>query len=313
MSDDSAEHFSTSPDSQPVQPSPETTESTGAGSPPREPKPRVFGRFAFWIVVFPFIIYLAGMTLGGYLESTRVKFLKGELESAYHDEKLPPGEEKDIAELEKQVDPDATFLLGLLPLGKSSYPYYYVFVVLLTAALMLLVGWGYFKAPFKVSPLSVVVGLVGIVVWLGLAYLDRQFLHLGELLSSGRPAFNPFEELKDTPNWMWQFLAIRFLGLVIVVPIVEEFFVRGFLIRYVDDPDWDEQPLGQAKTLGWMSPTIYGLIAHMTEPLAAIAWFSLVTWLYKRTGSIWDCVVAHVITNLLLGLYVVKFQAWHLW
>ncbi len=95
--------------------------------------------------------------------------------------------------------------------------------------------------------------------------------------------------------------------------IIEEFFVRGFLIRYVDDPDWDELPLGQATWKGWLAPTVYGVIAHPAEPLSALVWFSLVSWLYKRTGSIWDCVIAHAVTNLLLGLYVLKYSAWHLW
>ena len=46
----------------------------------------------------------------------------------------------------------------------------------------------------------------------------------------------------------------------------------------------------------------------------------LVSWLREgkkiplpKTGSIWDCVVAHAVTNLLLGIYIVKFGAWHLW
>jgi membrane protease YdiL (CAAX protease family) len=47
--------------------------------------------------------------------------------------------------------------------------------------------------------------------------------------------------------------------------------------------------------------------------LAAIVWFSMVTWLYTRTHSIWDCVLAHATTNLLLGLYIVNTGAWELW
>jgi CAAX prenyl protease-like protein len=277
-----------------------------------EPRPRVFGRWAFWIVVFPFIFYLVGTMVGGYIEELRIMDLKGELDKPHHEEgNRPPEEEIDISTIE--VDPDARFLFGLLPLGKNSYPYTYTFTIAVTTLLILLVGWGYFRAPLRISPLSFIVGVVGVVVWIGLSQLDRQFIGLGEMLSSGRPGFNPFEELKANPRWMWQFIGIRFFGLVLVVPLVEEFFVRGFLIRYVDDPDWDEQPLGQAKLAGWLSPTIYGLVAHLTEPLAAVAWFSLVSWLYKKTGSIWDCVVAHSITNLLLGLYIVKFGQWHLW
>ena len=50
-----------------------------------------------------------------------------------------------------------------------------------------------------------------------------------------------------------------------------------------------------------------------TEALAAIAWFSLVTWLVNRTGKFWDAVVAHAVTNLLLGIYVCTYSQWQLW
>ena len=306
--------------SEAIDPSPATPDEPSAAIPNTAameasspaPRPRVFGRFAFWIVVFPFVIYLLGMMTGGYVENLRVSYLKGELDKPHHDEGLRlPVEEVEISEID--VDPNATFLLGLLPLGRNSYPYTYTFNIAVTTALVLLVGWGYFRAPFHVGGWAVVVGVVGVVAWIGLAYLDEHFVGLGALLSSGRTAFNPLEELKDTPRWMWQFLAIRFFGLVLLVPLIEEFFVRGFLIRYVDDPDWDELPLGQATPKGWIAPTVYGVVAHMTEPLAALVWFSMVSWLYKKTGSIWDCVVAHAVTNLLLGLYIVKFGAWQLW
>jgi CAAX prenyl protease-like protein len=316
MSDDSQER-QTGPQDSPYAGSNVPADPKGVATPEtaprRQARPRVFGRFAFWIVVFPFLFYLFGMMIGGYIEDLRIMDVKGELEKPHEDDEghRPPVEEIDISTI--PVDPQARFLFGLLPLGQNSYPYTYTFVIAGTTLLMLLFGWGYFRVPLKISVLSVVVGVVGIVVWVGLAYVDREYIGLGQKLSSGRPAFNPFETLKDNPRWMWQFLAIRFFGLVVVVPIVEEFFVRGFLIRYVDDPDWDEQPLGEAKLSGWLSPTVYGVIAHMTEPLAALAWFSMVSWLYKKTGSIWDCVVAHAVTNLLLGLYVVKFGQWHLW
>ena len=44
----------------------------------------------------------------------------------------------------------------------------------------------------------------------------------------------------------------------------------------------------------------------------AFVWFSMVTWLMVRTRSIWDCVVAHAVTNFLLGVYVVVFDQWQL-
>jgi len=50
------------------------------------------------------------------------------------------------------------------------------------------------------------------------------------------------------------------------------------------------------------------VLSHPGEVFAAVAWFSLVTWLMVRTRNIWDCVVAHAVTNLLLGVYVVGSQ-----
>jgi len=193
------------------------------------------------------------------------------------------------------------------------YPTTYTLVIVGTTMLMILAFAGYFKAPFKISGLSFLIGFVGFFVWVGLIELDRNFLHLGELLNAHRPAFNPFDELKSNPTWMWQFMAIRFTGLVIIVPFIEEFFLRGFLMRYIDDPDWDEIPLGLATEKAILGVVAYGIVAHLGEPLAAAAWFSMVTWLYLRTKSIWDCVVAHAVTNLLLGIFVCWSGKWYLW
>ena len=50
----------------------------------------------------------------------------------------------------------------------------------------------------------------------------------GELVEMGeRPGFNPLEELEDDPTWAYGFLAIRLFGLAILVPMIEEFFLRG--------------------------------------------------------------------------------------
>jgi CAAX prenyl protease-like protein len=194
-----------------------------------------------------------------------------------------------------------------------SYPKGYSLAIGLTLILMLAVRRGYACAPFSLSWLSVAVGVLGVFVWIGLWRIDQEYLGLGSLFGSSREAFNPFEELRNEPTWMWSFLAIRFAGLVVVVPVIEEFFVRGFLMRYIDSQDWDRVPLGKATWLSVGGVAAYGLLSHPAEPLSAIVWFSMVTWLYLRTRSIWDCVLAHATTNLLLGLYVLGTGSWALW
>lgn len=298
----------------------DTTAPSGGREPPRGP--RVFGRYATWILVVPFVVYLGGMMMGGYFEGLRVEIYEqgGEHTSGEHADLRAPQQEnrepdagaKDAAQGpgEHPADDPGTWF----PKYRTWYPSTYTIVIAATATLMLIVSPGYFRAPFRVSYLSVIVGTVGVVVWVGLCLLDEKLLGLGALISpNSRPAFNPFEQLKDDPRWMYQFLAIRFAGLVLVVPVVEEFFLRGFLMRFIDDPDWDEIPLGEAGMLGTLGATAYGVFAHMGEPLAAAVWFSMVTWMYLRTRSIWDCVVAHLITNLLLGIYIIYSGHWSLW
>ena len=169
--------------------------------------------------------------------------------------------------------------------------------------------------PLKFSWEGVVVGVVGIVLWVWLCSFEFEksiASAIGFAATAGRPAFNPFEHL---PNTMWRiaFLVPRFMVLALIVPLVEELFLRGWLVRWVEDQDWEPVSLS---ALGWsalIAPTVYGVATHPGEAIAAIAWFSLVTLLMVRTKNVWDCVVAHAVTNFLLGVYVIWFEQWQLW
>ena len=42
----------------------------------------------------------------------------------------------------------------------------------------------------------------------------------------------------------WAFIAVRMLGLVVLVPLIEELFWRSFLIRWLIDPEFQKVPIG---------------------------------------------------------------------
>jgi CAAX prenyl protease-like protein len=210
-------------------------------------------------------------------------------------------------------------LAGRLGIRYRHYPIVYTVKIAGTIAAMLFVLPGYRQFPFRVSPLAIGVGVVGVVLWIVLCHLQWErkaleplglasFLGLGE-----RPAYNPLDQLAATPVLAYAFLAIRFLGLALVVPIIEEFFLRGFLMRVVISERWWEVPFGAITPLAAVVGTAVPMLMHPGELLAALVWFSLVTWLMVRTKNIWDCVAAHAVTNLLLGIYVVTCGQWQLW
>jgi CAAX prenyl protease-like protein len=197
----------------------------------------------------------------------------------------------------------------------EDYPTIYTIKIGLTVLTMLIMVPAYRKFPFRVSWLAIVVGIVGVVLWIALCWLHlERFLAsmgLGSVAKLGeRPAFNPFKQLADQGGWMYGFLAIRFVGLALVVPVIEEFFLRGWLMRYIMHPDWWKIPFGKVNLLAVVVGTGVPMLMHPGELLAAAVWFSMVTWLMIRTKNIWDCVAAHAVTNLLLGIFVVSSHWW---
>jgi len=197
----------------------------------------------------------------------------------------------------------------------AAYPWVYTAKIVLTMLAVVFVLPGYRQFPFRVSPLAPLVGVVGIFVWVGLCKLHLE-AHLWTALNwewtGQRSGFNPFGQFPDQPVAAWSFLAVRFVGLVAVVAVIEEFFLRGFVMRFVVDADWWKVPFGKVNATAVIAGTAVPMLMHPGELLAAAVWFSMMTWLMVHTRNIWDCVVAHAVTNLLLGLYVVFWDDWTL-
>jgi membrane protease YdiL (CAAX protease family) len=83
------------------------------------------------------------------------------------------------------------------------------------------------------------------------------------------------------------------LMIVLLAPIAEELFFRGFVFAGLRTR-WSLWPAAITSGL------IFGLVHAPTGittvvPLAALG-FAL-CWLYDRTGSLWPCVIAHMINN----------------
>ena len=170
--------------------------------------------------------------------------------------------------------------------------------------------------PLKISPLAPLVGVIGIFVWIGICEIGIEqklypLIGLGWLVEV-RPAFDPFAFI-ESASMRWFFLVLRFGLLAITIPLIEELFVRGWFARWIGGDDWELTKLSELKQPALWAIIGYAVLTHPSEILAAIAWFWLVNWLMLKTGNLWDCVVAHMMTNFLLGLYVVNYSQWQLW
>ena len=284
------------------------------------PKSGLLRRQAWLTVLMPFLVYMFIQALvEGRLDAPEAVDPKAAATKQAGAEPDATQEEKNAAE--EQAEQERKQKEEHEKAGKIPYRYYpmiYTWKIALTVAAMLLVIPGYRAFGGGVHGIGLVVGIVGGVLWIAICKLHLEPkilgpLGLGGLIDMGRrPGFNPLEQLKDDPTWAYTFLAIRFFGLVIVVPIIEEFFLRGFLMRYVMHVDWPLIPFGRVDNLALAVGTGIPMLMHPGELIAAAVWFSLVTWLMLRTKSIWDCILAHSVTNLMIGLWVITSGDWWL-
>lgn len=125
--------------------------------------------------------------------------------------------------------------------------------------------------------------------------------------------FNP-DLFASSPALYWSTLAMRFARLVIVVPLVEEIFWRGFLLRYLIDEDFKKVPLGSFSWLSFGAVSLLFGLEHSGPDFAAGvitgALFNLVAY---RTRSLSACVLVHAVVNLLLGIYIMRTGQWGFW
>jgi uncharacterized protein len=275
------------------------------GQAPADPAPastwrgRLFGRHPWLPFVLPFLVFAAFTTLEPLPSSppSAGVAMDGDDASRAHDSAAPGA--------------------SGIAIPYRYYPLIYGLKIAATAAAVVFVWPVFGSFQGRVRPLALVVGAAGVVIWIGLCELQLEPLLWSQLgwetiaESGGRSRYNPWAELGDWPMLAGAFLLLRFVGLVGVVPLIEEFFLRGFLMRFVMSDRWWEVPFGQVNRTAVLSGTLVPMMMHPGELLAAAVWFSLLTWLMVRTRNIWDCVAAHAVTNLLLGLYAVTWNQWH--
>ena len=107
-------------------------------------------------------------------------------------------------------------------------------------------------------------------------------------------------------------VAVRLLGAVIVVPVMEELFWRSFLLRYLISPRFQTVPLGTFTVFSFLATLVlFGLEHHLW--LAGMMAGAAYTLLLYGTRRLWPSIIAHAVTNLALGIHVLLTQEWQWW
>lgn len=234
----------------------------------------------------------------------------------------------------------------------GQYPLFYCVKLLLTAVAIAVCfpAWKQFlKRP---SFYGFLAGVLGAAVWIGLCQMEKRSVSdflpgmgLEKVFPTTRPGYDwgietgesagatAEENAADSSATVSDFSSriqrisplflLRLFGLALIVPFIEEFFLRGFVLRYFwSEPKkeestssepipWYDVPIGALCPMVWAITIAYPLLTH-PEALAGVVWFCGITLLAWKTRSLSDCVCAHAITNLSLGIWVLYSGQWYL-
>jgi uncharacterized protein len=175
-------------------------------------------------------------------------------------------------------------------------------------AILLFWFWGGYKelAGFRFPELrngviSVVAGVLVFLLWIN---LDSAWMVLGT-----GPGYSPTHR---DGSLDWIMVAVRWSGAALVVPLMEELFWRGFVMRWIDRHDFlslDPEKVSLRALL--LSSLLFGL--EHTQWLAGLFAGLVYGWLYIRTRNLWVSVLSHGVTNAVLGGWVCLTGNWGYW
>lgn len=152
------------------------------------------------------------------------------------------------------------------------------------------------------AALAVMVGIAVLIVWIN---LDMKPFRIGEATATYIP-------LDSQGRLQWPLIIVRWIGAALLVPVMEELFWRSFLMRWIDRAQFETVLPQQVTMRAIVLSTFVFTLAH-TLWLAAIIAGLAYAWLFVRTGKLWVPIIAHAVTNGVLGVWVVKTGNWGFW
>ena len=109
------------------------------------------------------------------------------------------------------------------------------------------------------------------------------------------------------------FIFVRAATCAMAVPILEELFWRGWLMRWLIQADFEKVPLGAYAPLAfWLSVALFASEHGRYWDVGLLAGIAY-NWLMVRTRNLADCILAHAVTNACLSAYVLYAGQWQYW
>jgi len=143
----------------------------------------------------------------------------------------------------------------------------------------------------------------GVIVFVAWTNLHSGWMEIG--VSAG---FNPHGDAGID----WIMVVVRLTGAVLVVPLMEELFWRSFLMRWIARHDFLAVEPARVGLKAFVISAVSFAFEHNLW-LAGLLAGVVYNLLYMRSGTLWSPILAHAVTNALLGVWVIYTGNWSYW
>jgi CAAX prenyl protease-like protein len=178
-----------------------------------------------------------------------------------------------------------------------------------TLLLVLLVSRPYLSLRTVAPWASVVIGIAVFLVWIA---PDRLFHYRHFWLFENSITGAAVPSIPSELRRSLAFIMMRTASCALLVPVVEELFWRGFLLRWLADRNWIKAPFTYVPAVFWTATLLFASEHGPYWEVGLIAGI-VYNWWILRTRNLADCILAHAVTNGLLSAYVLVTGEWQYW
>ena len=204
--------------------------------------------------------------------------------------------------------------VGMLAVEKTiPLPAELLYLVRILIVTLLIAGfsWPYLSFRPTSSLASIGIGVAVFVIWVAPDVLFGYRHHwLFENSITGTAATSLPPGLKANLG----FIVLRCVGSAVLVPILEELFWRGWMMRWlIDNTNFLKVPLGKYVPFAFWMVAILFASEHGPFWEVGLAAGIVYNWWIVRTRNLADCILAHGVTNAVLAGYVLVTGRWQYW
>ena len=158
---------------------------------------------------------------------------------------------------------------------------------------------------------STLIGIGVFLVWIGPDYFFPGYREgmLFQNSLTGHLQMSTPESILANPIVLWS----RIIRAVLLVPVIEELFWRGWLMRWLVNPSFETVKLGMySHQAFWITAILFASEHGPYWDVGLVAGI-VYNWWLVRTKTLGDCILAHAVTNACLCGYVVATHKWEYW